>query len=226
MTTGTSGFAEAPIEIETGEQPTLSVIWMHGLGADGSDFVPIVPELNLPPALAVRFIFPHAPMMPVTCNNGYVMRAWFDIVSMAGGRRDVDEASVLAAVELVRGLIRRENARGIPSRRIVLAGFSQGGAMSYTVGLTHPEPLAGLMVLSGYIPLPRWVESHAQPANRPTPIFAAHGTEDEVLPIELGLAAADLARKFNTSLEWHSWPMPHTLCLEEVQRIGQWLNRL
>jgi phospholipase/carboxylesterase len=215
---------EAPIEIETAPNPTLSVIWMHGLGADGNDFPPIIPELKLPKDAAVRFIFPHAPMMPVTCNNGYVMRAWFDILSMAGGTRDVNADTVIASVELVRGLIKKENERGIPSNRIVLAGFSQGGAMTYTVGLTHPETLGGMMVLSGYIPTPEWVEKNHQEANRHTPIFAAHGSYDDVLPIALGESARDLAQKLNDQIEWHSWPMPHTLCLEEVLAMGEWLT--
>ena len=215
---------EAPIEIETAPNPALSVIWMHGLGADGNDFPPIIPELKLPKDAAVRFIFPHAPMMPVTCNNGYVMRAWFDILSMAGGTRDVNADTVVASVELVRGLIRKENERGIPSERIVLAGFSQGGAMTYTVGLTYPETLGGMMVLSGYIPTPAWVEQNFQAATRHTPIFAAHGSYDDVLPIQLGETARDLAQKLNDKLEWHSWPMPHTLCLEEVLAMGEWLT--
>lgn len=215
---------EPPIEIETAPNPTLSVIWMHGLGADGNDFPPIIPELKLPKDAAIRFIFPHAPMMPVTCNNGYVMRAWFDILSMAGGTRDVNADTVIASVELVRGLIKKENERGIPSERIVLAGFSQGGAMTYTVGLTYPETLGGMMVLSGYIPTPAWVEQNFQAANRHTPIFAAHGSYDDVLPIELGESARDLAQKLNDKLEWHSWPMPHTLCLEEVLAMGEWLT--
>lgn len=215
---------EAPIEIETGPEPTLSVIWMHGLGADGNDFPPIVPELGLPQDAAIRFIFPHAPMMPVSCNNGYVMRAWFDILSMDGGKRDVNADTVVDSVELVRGLIRKENERGMPSHRIVLAGFSQGGAMTYTVGLTHPETLGGMMVLSGYIPTPEWVQRNAQAANRATPIFAAHGNYDDVLPIALGEAARDLAQQLNDKVEWHSWPMPHTLCYEEVQAMGEWLR--
>lgn len=215
---------EAPIEVETAPNPTLSVIWMHGLGADGNDFPPIIPELKLPAHAAIRFIFPHAPMMPVSCNNGYIMRAWFDILSMAGGRRDVNADTVIGSVELVRGLIRKENERGMPSHRIVLAGFSQGGAMTYTVGLAHPETLAGMMVLSGYIPTPEWVQGNASVANRHTPIFVAHGSYDDVLPITLGEAARDLAQQLNDNLEWHSWPMQHTLCLEEVLAMGEWLT--
>lgn len=215
---------DAPIEIQTGANPALSVIWMHGLGADGHDFPPIVPELGLPADAAIRFIFPHAPTMPVTCNGGYVMRAWFDILSMAGGKRDVDAQTVIDSVDLVRGLIARENARGMPSERVILAGFSQGGAMAYTVGLTHPERLGGMMVLSGYIPTPQWVRDHCQSANRHTPVFAAHGELDDVLPLALGEAARDLARELNDAVEWHSWPMAHTLCLQEVQAIGRWLT--
>ena len=215
---------EPPIEIETAPNPILSVIWMHGLGADGNDFPPIIPELKLPTTAGIRFIFPHAPMMPVTCNNGYVMRAWFDILSMAGGKRDVNAETVVASVELIRGLIARENARGMPSSNIVLAGFSQGAAMAYTLGLTHPEPLAGMIAMSGYIPTPQWVEQHYQASNRHVPIFAAHGDYDDVLPIALGEAARDLAMQLNDAVEWHTWPMPHTLCLEEVLAIGEWLT--
>ena len=215
---------EPPIEIETGPNPNFSVIWMHGLGADGNDFVPIVRELELTGTPPTRFVFPHAPMMPVTCNNGYVMRAWFDILSMTGGKRDINEATIIETVGLVRELIAKENARGIPSNRIALAGFSQGGAMAYTVGLTHPEPLAGMVALSGYIPAPQWVENNFKEANRSTPIFAAHGTQDEVLPIQLGIAARDLAQKLNSAVEWHTWGMPHTVCLEEILLIGKWLG--
>ncbi len=215
---------EPPIEIETAPNPTLSVIWMHGLGADGNDFPPIIPELKLPATAAVRFIFPHAPTMPVTCNNGYVMRAWFDILSMAGGKRDVNSDTVVASVALIQGLIKQENARGIPNNRIVLAGFSQGGAMAYTVGLTYPETLGGMIAMSGYIPTPIWVEQNFKEANRHTPIFAAHGDYDDVLPISLGEAARDLALTLNDRVEWHTWPMPHTLCLEEVLAIGEWLT--
>jgi phospholipase/carboxylesterase len=218
-------FADPPIELETAPNPTLSVIWMHGLGADGNDFPPIVPELRLPKEPGIRFIFPHAPMMPITGNGGHVMRAWFDIRSFSGGSRDVDQASVLDSCELIRGLIAQENARGIPSHRIVLAGFSQGGAMTYTVGLTHPERLGGMIVLSGYMPAPEWVEQHASAANRETPIFAVHGSHDEVLPLRLGTAARDLAMRLNTALDWHEYPMPHTLCMEEVQALGAWLQQ-
>lgn len=215
---------DAPIELQTGPQPQLSVIWMHGLGADGSDFPPIVPELGLPEDVDIRFVFPHAPKMPVSCNGGYVMRAWFDIVSMDGGKRDVDAQTVIDSVELVRELIEKEKARGIPSERIVLAGFSQGGAMAYTVGLTYAERLGGIMVLSGYLPTPQWVRDNYQAANRHTPIFAAHGELDDVLPLALGEAARDFASELNDAMEWHSWPMAHTLCLQEVQAIGKWLT--
>lgn len=219
-------FDDLPIEVETAPNPTLSVIWMHGLGADGNDFPPLIPELRLPAGMAIRFIFPHAPMMPVTCNNGYVMRAWFDILSMAGGRREVNPQTVYDSVTRVQALIAREKERGIPAERIVLAGFSQGGAMTYSVGLTYPERLGGMMVLSGYIPTPDWVREHAQTANRDTPILAIHGDHDDVLPIALGAAARDLALSCNTALQWHTWPMGHTLCMEEVEVISAWLQKV
>ncbi|MDO9244151.1 MAG: carboxylesterase, partial [Rhodocyclaceae bacterium] len=144
-----------PIEIETSANPEFAVIWMHGLGADGSDFVPVVPELGLGDTPAVRFVFPHAPEIPVTCNGGYVMRAWYDIMSLEQGSRQVDEAGIVQSRQMIRTLIARENQRGIPSRRIFLAGFSQGGAIAYTAALTHPETLAGVIALSTYLPSQR-----------------------------------------------------------------------
>ena len=154
------------IELVTTPNPTHTVIWLHGLGADGNDFVSVVPELGLSPNAAVRFIFPHAPMIPVTCNNGYVMRAWYDILSLGGGQRDVDEAGIRSSRDIVRALIKTENARGIPCEKIILAGFSQGGAMAYCAGLTHPEKLAGIVALSCYLPSPALSEAERTAANR------------------------------------------------------------
>jgi phospholipase/carboxylesterase len=212
------------IEIETAPNPVFSVIWMHGLGADGSDFVPVVPQLRLPPELAIRFIFPHAPAMPVTCNNGYVMPAWYDIVSLDRNVRSVDEAGLRGSREAIRRLIGRENQRGVPTERIVLAGFSQGGAIAYTVAFTHPERLAGVLALSAYIPSLSLIETEFSEANRSTAVFAAHGTEDEVLPIGLGELARDALRKNGCAVAWHTYPMPHSVCMEEIMDIGAWLR--
>ena len=213
-----------PIEIETSANPEFAVIWMHGLGADGSDFVPVVPELGLGDSPGVRFVFPHAPEIPVTCNGGYVMRAWYDIISLEPASRQVDEAGILQSRQMIRALIARENQRGIPNRRIFLAGFSQGGAIAYTTALTYPEPLAGVIALSTYIPSQRLLAEEATEANRETPIFAAHGTEDEVVALELGMQAREFLRQRGYKLEWHEYPMPHSICLEEIELIGGWLQ--
>ena len=212
------------IEIEHGATPRYSVIWLHGLGADGSDFVPVVPELGLPPTAGVRFIFPHAPEMPVTCNGGYVMPAWYDIISLAPTTRQIDEAGLLRSCAAVRALVARENERGIPCSRIFLAGFSQGGAVAYTSALTHPETLAGVIALSTYIPSTALIQREATPANRQLPVFAAHGSEDDVVSPALGHQARDFLLAEGYPLVWHEYPMPHTVCLEEVQAIGEWLS--
>lgn len=214
------------IEYATSAEPTHAVIWLHGLGADGSDFVPVVPELGLPPTLGIRFVFPHAPMVPVTCNGGYVMRAWYDITYIDGIDRGVDAAGVDASCTRVRQLIERENARGIPCHRIVLAGFSQGGAMAYTAGLTHPQALAGIIALSAYIPAPALLAPELLTANHRTPIFAAHGSEDDVVPLQLGHAAQENLVRQGYAVAWHTYAMPHSVCIEEIQAIGQWLTTI
>lgn len=214
------------IELETSDSPEFAVIWMHGLGADGSDFVPIIPELGLQTDVGIRFIFPNAPEMPVTCNGGYVMPAWYDIISLDSTSRVVDEAGILRTREQIRRLIQRENERGIPSERIVLAGFSQGGAIAYSTALTHPERLAGIIALSTYIPSQNLIDGEFSPANAGLPIFAAHGTEDDVVAPELGLRARDYLIGKGYPVSWREYPMPHSLCIEEVLDIGEWLNRL
>lgn len=211
------------IEIETGNNPRHAVIWLHGLGADGSDFVPVVPELGLEDLPGIRFVFPHAPSIPVTCNGGYVMPAWYDIISLEPGSRRVDEAGILHSREALRALIARENQRGIPAERIFLAGFSQGGAVAYTTALTHPEKLAGLIALSTYLPTPQIVSDEASAANRDLPIFAAHGTADDIVSPALGLAARDFLIRNGYRPEWHEYPMPHSVCIEEIVDIGRWL---
>ena len=163
--------------------------------------------------------------MPVTGNNGYVMRAWYDILSFEGVNRRVDEAGLKVSCERIRELIARENQRGIPSSKIFLAGFSQGGAMTYTAGLTHPEKLAGLIVLSGYVPSPGLIDASFSEANRDTPIFAAHGTQDPVLSIDLAIQGRDFALAHGCTLEWHTYPMQHSVCAEEVEALRAWLGR-
>ncbi len=212
------------IEIETAAMPRYSVIWMHGLGADGSDFEPVVPELGLDRGPGVRFVFPHAPQIPVTCNGGYVMPAWYDIVSLDANTREVDEAGVIASRQAIRRLIERENQRGVPCARIFVAGFSQGGAVAYTTALTHAESLAGVIALSTYIPTPMLLETEATAANRAVPIFAAHGSDDDVVAPELGIRARDFLLRHGYGVEWHEYPMAHSVCLEEVQEIGRWLR--
>lgn len=211
-------------EIEHGSNPQYAVIWLHGLGADGSDFVPVVPELGLAEAPGVRFVFPNAPAIPVTCNGGYVMPAWYDIISLEPNSRRIDEAGIVHSRTAIRGLIARENGRGIPCERIFLAGFSQGGAVAYTTALTHPEPLAGLIALSTYLPTVELVEREATEANRAIPVFAGHGTEDDVVSPQLGKMARDFLLQRGYGVAWHEYPMPHSVCPEEVEAIGQWLK--
>ena len=213
------------IVVETGRDPVWTVIWLHGLGADGTDFEPVVPEFGLPDSPAVRFIFPHAPYIPVTCNGGYVMRAWYDIISLVRDSRQIDEAGLLASRQRVRELIAGEKARGIPARRIILAGFSQGGAVAYLAGLSHPERLGGIVALSTYVPSPALLRDELATANVDVPVFAAHGDDDDVVAQELGEAARDLLIALGGSPEWRSYPMSHALCLEEIRDLGQWLGR-
>lgn len=213
------------LEIETAANPQFSVILMHGLGADGSDFEAVVPAFGLSGGPGVRFVFPHAPAIPVTCNGGYVMTAWYDILSLDSNSRSVDAAGILHTRQAIRRLIERENRRGVPCARIFLAGFSQGGAMAYTTALTHPEPLAGLVALSTDLPSPQLIEDEATDANRPLPIFAAHGSEDDVVSPELGRLARDFLVRHGYAVEWHEYAMPHSICIEEVEDVGRWLRR-
>lgn len=212
------------IEVATDNNPRYAVIWLHGLGADGSDFEPVVPELRLDDSPGVRFIFPHAPEMPVTCNGGYIMPAWYDIISLEPHSRRVDEAGIVHSRAAIRALIHRENERGIPCERIFLAGFSQGGAVAYVTALTHPEKLAGLIALSTYLPTPQLVIDEATAANRALPIFAAHGSEDDVVSPTLGRQARDFLAQQGYRSEWREYPMPHSVCLEEIVDIGAWLQ--
>lgn len=202
-----------------------SVIWLHGLGASGHDFEPIVPELGLPDEAAIRFVFPHAQRRPVTINAGMVMPAWYDIASP---RFDIheDATGIRQSRRQIEALIGREVGRGVPAERIVLAGFSQGGAVALHTGLRHPEALAGIMVLSGYLPLADSLAEERSPANRTTPVFMAHGEHDPVVPFELAAASRRRLEELGYNVEWHTYPMDHSVCPEEIEAIGTWLRRV
>jgi len=211
--------------VETGPSPVATIIWMHGLGADGHDFEPIVPELARRGERSLRFVFPHAPVRPVTLNNGYRMRAWYDIISI---QRDAaqDEVGIRASHAIVEALIRRENERGIASNKIVLAGFSQGGAMALYSGTRFPEKLAGIMALSCYMLLESRFTAERAAANQATPIFLGHGTQDAVVSPLLGEATRRVLEAEGYAVEWHAYPMPHSVCPQEVADIADWLRRV
>jgi phospholipase/carboxylesterase len=213
------------IEIETAPNPEVAIIWMHGLGADGNDFVPLVRELDLSGLPGIRFVFPHARTMPVTINGGYVMRAWYDIIGNDIVRSE-DEAGLRASQAEVEALIAREKARGIPASRIILAGFSQGCAMTLQTGMRHPEKLAGLLCLSGYVPLAAKVAAERSEASLSTPIFLVHGRGDGVIPIARAEQSRDLLKALGYQVEWHEYMMQHSLCAEEIDDIGAWLKKV
>jgi phospholipase/carboxylesterase len=211
------------LEVSTDDNPEYSVIWLHGLGADGHDFEPIVPYLGLPPAYGVRFIFPHALMRPITVNGGAVMRAWYDIIEISTSKGQ-DEAGINHSAGKVRALIDLEIQRGIPASKIVLAGFSQGGAMALHVGLRYPQKLAGIMVLSGYLLFPDRLQEEHSDVNSATPVFIGHGTQDPVVPFVLGQAVQSVLTTGQWPVEWHSYPIPHSVSPEEIADIGRWLQ--
>ncbi len=213
-----------PVEIVTADAPQASVIWLHGLGADGNDFVPVVRALQLPPTLAIRFVFPHAPQRPVTINGGLVMRAWYDIYDPAFTQRE-DEEGILDATARVRALIRRETQRGIPPARIVLAGFSQGGAIALHAGLTHPETLAGILALSTYLPLASQFPANRHEANRATPVLMIHGDQDPIVPLALAQTSRRLLENAGQPLEWHVFPMAHEVNAAAIETMGTWLEK-
>jgi len=213
------------VELQTGPTPTHSVIWMHGLGADANDFVPIVPELKLSAMPAIRFVFPNAPVRPVTVNNGMAMRAWYDILTFDLIRRE-DDAGIRLSQGAIEALIARENARGVPSSNIVLAGFSQGCAMTLHTGLRVKEKLAGLVGLSGYLPLSDTAVLERAPANADTPIFMAHGTQDPVVTLQRAQASCDLLKQHGYDVTWKTYPMPHSVCAEEIHDIAAFLKRV
>jgi len=213
------------VELEPSAPARASVIWLHGLGADGHDFEPIVSELALDEELAVRFVFPHAPERAVTINGGMVMRAWYDILGV-DIRRDEDIEGLRTSEEQVRALMGREVERGVSEDRIVLAGFSQGGAIALQTGVRHPGRLAGIMALSTYLTLPEQLEAEASAANGDCPIFMAHGTQDPVVPYEGGRLSRQKLEEHGYEVEWKEYPMPHSVCQEEIDDISAWLTRI
>jgi phospholipase/carboxylesterase len=215
----------ATIELHPDAPPVASVIVLHGLGADGTDFLPMCDELDLSAIGPVRYVMPRAPVRPVTINNGYRMRAWYDILGNDLVRRE-DEPGLRESVSLVHALIEREIARGQPARRIVLAGFSQGGAITLLAGLRFPQRLGGLAGLSGYLPLADTTAAERQGGNADVPVFLAHGRQDGVVPLARGVAARDALRALHHPVDWHEYPMEHSVCIEEISALNEWLLRV
>ena len=210
------------IEIQTASKPAASIIWLHGLGADGHDFEPIVPELKL--AKPVRFVFPHAPVRPVTINQGMRMRAWYDILQFGGGPED--DAGIRASQRLAEELISKEKKKGLPAEKIVMAGFSQGGAIALQTALRYPERLAGVLALSAYLPQAASLQSERSPANQGIPIFMAHGRYDDIIPPRRADESRKLLEAAGYRVEWHEYPMPHSVCAEEIADIAAFLARI
>ena len=210
------------ITIETRDNPDAAVIWLHGLGADGNDFVPLVEQLQLPADTGIRFIFPHAPVRPITLNQGYRMRGWYDLYGLSPDDRE-DEAGIREASAAIAQLCRQQVAQGIQSQRIILAGFSQGGAVALHCGLRYPEPLAGIMALSTYLCLPQQLATQISPAARNTPVFMAHGRQDDILAYDFGKHSADRLVAAGVTLEWHGYDMGHTVSPAEIADIRRWL---
>lgn len=217
--------SDAAVILEPDAPATAAVIWLHGLGADGHDFVPIVPELGLPKNHGIRFIFPHAPIRAVTINNGMKMRAWYDILSLTRMEKQ-DEAGIKDSERIVQGFIQRELDAGIAVQRIIIAGFSQGGAIALHMALRYPKTLGGILPLSTYLPLADKLASEACAANRATPILMCHGEYDPVLPYALGENSCEILRAEGYEVDWRQYPMQHQVCGEEIEAIGEWLQRL
>ena len=207
------------------EQADYSIIWLHGLGANGHDFEPIVPELQLPAAANIRFIFPHAPQQPVTINSGMVMPAWYDIASPDFAQQE-DETGIRQSQRHIDALIERETVRGIATENILIAGFSQGGAIALQTGLRYPQRLAGVMALSSYLPLVQSLREEASRPNQDLPIFMAHGSHDPVVPLTLGEDSRHYLQQFGYALEWNTYYMEHSVCPEEIDDIGRWLKQI
>ncbi len=214
------------VERQTGDSPRYSIIWLHGLGADGHDFEPIVDEFDFDRLPAIRFIFPHAPMRAVTVNGGYVMRAWYDIVSIDFKPGREEEEGVRLSALQIEALIERENSRGISDSHILLAGFSQGGVVALHTGLRHPQRLAGILALSCYMALTDTLASESSAANRDVPIFMAHGRHDPVIPYDFGKRSAKLLQAQGYALKWHAYDTEHSVCYEELRDIETWLQQV
>lgn len=212
--------------VETADNPAVSIIWMHGIGDHGSSFVPLVPEFDLTDCPPIRFIFPHAPERPVTANGGYEMSAWYDIFGDFADTRKEDSEGVNQSKEWIQELIAEEKARGLSADKIFLAGFSQGCAMALETALTYPEKLAGVIGLSGYIPMLSTFKERYNAANKTVPVFYAHGTQDDVVPISRAEAALKLMQELGQDIEWHEYHMPHTLCMPEIIDISNWLRKI
>lgn len=210
------------IEIEPEQPATASIIWLHGLGADARDFYSVPPQLGLPAELCIRYVFPNAPQIPVTINMGSIMRAWYDVTGSVS--RDEDRQRIRRSMAWINELVAREVDRGVAQDRIVLAGFSQGGAMALCAGLRYPEAVAGVMCLSGYLLLPETLQAEASEPNRQLPIFQAHGTQDTVVPYVLGRSGHDTLRAAGYPVAWHEYSMGHQVCLEELRDISDWLT--
>jgi phospholipase/carboxylesterase len=213
------------VEQETGANPRWSVIWLHGLGADGHDFEPLVPELVEDDGPALRFVFPHAPVRAVTINGGVRMRAWYDILGLEIAQRQ-DETGVRESIRFVQELVARENRRGVPSERIVVAGFSQGGAIALAAAVRHPQPLGGVVALSTYLPIAESTEAERSQANRGVPVFMAHGSLDPVVGHALGLMSKGFLENLGYRVDWHSYAMPHSVSAEEIEALSRWLGDL
>ena len=211
------------IELETAENPQFTVIWLHGLGANANDFVPVIPELKLAADMPVRFVFPNAPEIPVTINGGYVMPAWYDILEMSADHRKVDQAGIQRSVDQIRQLIVREHQRGIDASHIFLAGFSQGGAIAYQAALSHEQRLGGVIALSTYIPDAQALKTQFNTVQQQLPVFIAHGQYDGVVPLQMGASACAVAQQLGCSVNWQEYAMEHQVCLEEIRAIGDWL---
>ena len=212
------------VEVEPATAANAAVVLMHGLGADGHDFESVVPELRLGEGVALRWVFPHAPVRPVSISGGYRMRAWFDIVGL-GSRSPEDEAGIRASAEAIDRLVEREAQRGVSAERVVLAGFSQGGALALHTALRYPRRLAGVIALSTYLPLATRLPAEAHPANAAVPIFMAHGTWDNVVPPALGEASRDALLRRGYDVEWHTYPLPHSVSAQEIADVRAWLRR-
>ena len=212
------------VERQTGPEPRWSVLWLHGLGADGHDFAPIVPELLRPGWPELRFVFPHAPVRRVTLNNGVPMRAWYDLKNLDLDQR-ADETGVRESIAQVEALIAREDERGVPAERLLLAGFSQGGAIALAAGVRRERPLAGLIGLSTYLPMGSTTKAEAAPQSLATPVFMAHGSHDPVVPEGFGARSRDLLKALGMNVDWHGYPMQHNVCAEEIRDLGDWMDR-